>query len=299
MSKVVVVGSINIDFTVRLPHWPAIGETIFGSDAATSVGGKGANQAVAVARLGGNVHFVAAVGEDSFADMATTACHQNNVSAAFLEADGPTGLAFIDIGPNGDNIIRLSPGANAKLTDEFIDRRSSVFTDAKVVLLQNEISLCASIAAAKAGRAAGATVIMDPAPAAVPTWGVEEFKHFDLITPNSTEAGALLGQAPQTLAEGQRAAMALKDRLGVDAIVTMGEKGVAWCIKGESGQAPCPRVDAIDTVAAGDCFNGALATAISQGKPQFDAIKFALKAAALATTRHGAIDSLPYLNDLL
>ena len=298
MTKVVVVGSVNIDFTVRLGHWPAVGETIFGSDAATAVGGKGANQAVSVARLGGEAVFVAAVGQDAFADLATNALDDNKVVAALQRTDVPTGLAFIDIGPGGDNIIRLSPGANAKLTPAFVTAQADAFQDAKVVLLQNEIGFAASIAAAKAGKDAGAMVIMDPAPAAIPAWVDAAFAHFDLITPNATEAGAILGQTPLTLDDGARAAAGLKDRLGIDAIVTMGDKGVAWSLDGVTGQARCMPVDAIDTVAAGDCFNGAFATMIAQGKSHQDAIAFALKAAAMTTTRHGALESLPFLKDI-
>jgi ribokinase len=139
---------------------------------------------------------------------------------------------------------------------------------------------------------------MDPAPAPVPMWPMEHFKAFDLITPNATEAGVLLGETPETLQQGLTAARALEQSVGCGVIITMGELGAAWSAGASSGTSVCPKVDAIDTVAAGDCFNGALAVALAKGWALDGAIAFAMRAAGIATTRRGAINSLPYLHDL-
>lgn len=298
MPKIVVVGSINIDLTVRLDRWPTIGETVFGTGSSTAVGGKGANQAVAASRLGAEAVFVGAIGGDAFGEMARQTLVKNDVRVELIEVDQDTGLAFIDVGPGGDNIIRLSPGANGALQPAHIDDMGVLFEGAKVVLLQNEIGIDASRAAAKLGRDAGALIVMDPAPAPVPMWTKEVFSDFDLVTPNSSEAGVILGKEPRTLGEGEEAAGALSRTVGTDVVVTMGELGTAWHFAGSSGHAECKKVDAIDTVAAGDCFNGALATAIADGATMGNAIDFASLAAGLATTRLGAIVSLPYLKEI-
>jgi ribokinase len=298
MSEIVVVGSVNIDMTCYLDRWPAVGETVTALESTSCVGGKGANQAVSAARLGGRVLFVGAAGADTFGEAAREALEANDVAILLEEIGHQTGVAFIDVGPDGRNIIRLRAGANRLLDSATITGYADQFRLAKVMLLQNEIDVETSLTAARIGRAMGAITIMDPAPAPVPLWPKEYFQAFDLITPNATEAGALLGTTPTTLEEGTGSAQSLEAMLGCGVIITMGELGAAWSSGESRGSSPCPKVEAIDTVAAGDCFNGALAVAMAKGSDLGDAIDFAMAAAGLATTRRGAIDSLPYLKDL-
>jgi ribokinase len=298
VSEIIVVGSVNIDMTCYLARWPSVGETVTAVKSTSSLGGKGANQAVAAARLGGDVCFIGAVGADGFGRGALETLKANAVATTAEEIGQHTGMAFIDVGPDGRNIIRLQAGANGLLSAQTVERSAAQFRSAKVLLLQNEIGIEVSLAAARAGRAAGALVIMDPAPAPVPMWPAEHFRAFDLITPNATEAGVLLGQTPETLQQGIAAARALETSLGCGVIITMGELGAAWSFGAFSGTSVCPKVDAIDTVAAGDCFNGALAVGLAKGAALDAAIAFAMRAAGIATTRRGAIDSLPYLTDL-
>lgn len=294
LSDVVVLGSINLDLTSYLDRWPEIGETVTAASTALGLGGKGANQAVAVARLGGSVAMLGAVGRDSFGADVSARLRGEGVDLSLREVEGETtGMAFIDVGPDGGNIIRLSTGSNAHLTAEFVEAHAAVLTGAKVLLLQNEVPLAASLRAAQIARAAGAMVVMDPAPAPVPFWPREVLEAFDVITPNAQEAHLILGDLPQTLDQAEAAARALCDLGPRGAIVTMGGDGVAWCLHGDSGQRPAPRVAAIDTVAAGDCFNGAFASAIARGMAVAEAIRFAGAAGALATTRRGASEAAP------
>lgn len=298
MSDIVVVGSVNVDMTCYLDRWPEIGETVTALESTSCIGGKGANQAVSAARLGGEVLFMGAVGADTFGATARETLLANGVALRLEELGSQTGAAFIDVGPDGRNIIRLRAGANRLLDRATIIGHAEQFRSAKVVLLQNEIDVKASLSAAAVGRATGAMIIMDPAPAPAPMWPRAHFKAFDLITPNATEAGALIGTTPETLEQGINAAISLEAMLGCGVIITMGELGAAWSYGHVRGSRSCPKADAIDTVAAGDCFNGALAVGLANGKDLPAAIDFAMTAAALATTKRGAIDSLPYLADL-
>jgi ribokinase len=298
VAQIVVVGSVNIDLTCYLERWPEIGETVTALESTSCVGGKGANQAVAASRLGGDVLFVGAIGMDSFGEAAVEALEANQVALAVDRLGLHTGLAFIDVGPDGRNIIRLRTGANRQILSAKIDSIGPMFTGAKIVLLQNEIDIDASLAAARIGRGSGAMVIMDPAPAPDPLWPNDLYAAFDIITPNATEAGMLLGNLPTTLQEGLEAAKSLERAKRCGVIITMGECGVAWSVGDSVGTRPCPIVNAIDTVAAGDCFNGALAVALASGSALQDAIGFAIRAASIATTKRGAIDSLPFLQEI-
>ncbi|MCV0426034.1 MAG: ribokinase [Roseibium sp.] len=299
MNSVTVVGSINIDLISYLDRWPEIGETIKVRETSSSLGGKGANQAVAASRLGANVTLIGAVGSDGFGQEAKEHLRNSGVQVRVDEVpDVTTGLAFIDVGPDGDNMIRLSSGANSAASSVLIAFHAEAIRNSDVVLLQNEIGLPASLEAARLAREAGRLVVMDPAPAPAPAWDRKVFACFDILTPNAQEAGILVGNQPTTLTEAQQAAQTLRG-LGLrGVIVTMGEKGAAWSFDGTSGVLPALDVQSIDTVAAGDCFNGALATQLAKGNPMDEAVAFAMRAAALATTRKGASDSLPTLSEL-
>ncbi|MFW8637527.1 ribokinase [Cribrihabitans pelagius] len=299
MSEVTVVGSVNMDLTSYLDRWPQAGETIATRETVISLGGKGANQAVAASRLGAGTSIIGAVGQDGFGADAMRELRGHGVNLHLAAGDdGPTGMAFIDVGPDGQNLIRISAGANAQLTPQMVGRHSRVLSGSRVVLLQNEIPLEASLKAAQLARAAGAVVIMDPAPAPAPFWPAEVLPAFDILTPNAHEAEMITGHLPRSLSEAQEAARKLHTHGATGCIVTMGHLGVAWVVDGQAGQREAPKVASIDTVAAGDCFNGAFAAAYAAGKPIAAAVETAVAAAALATTRKGAAASLPDLDEL-
>jgi ribokinase len=240
--------------------------------------------------------MIGSVGRDELGQFARGALSDHGVRQRVSCAEeSPTGMAFIDVVPPGDNIIRLVEGANGALSASEIERSSDIVAAAKVLLLQNEIPLEASLSAAQIARRSGATVIMDPAPAPVIPWRDDVLSHFDILTPNATEAGQFLGATPQSLDEGEEAARALSARHGLGVIVTLGALGVAWAIGGRSGKRPACPAQAVDTVAAGDCFNGAIAAELWRGADLEAALPFALRAAALSTTRAGAAASLPTL----
>ncbi|UOA29179.1 ribokinase [Pseudosulfitobacter sp. DSM 107133] len=299
MSEVTIVGSINTDLTSYLPCWPKIGETVNTTETRISLGGKGANQAVAASRMGARTTIIGAVGADTFGTDIEQQLRAHGLDAKLtVQRDMPTGMAFIDVGPDGDNLIRLSAGANYALTPQIIETHADTIANSKVVVLQNEIPFAASFKAAQIAKAAGALVVMDPAPAPEPFWERDKLAQFDIVTPNSHETKLITGAEPRSLSEAQEAARKLQDYGAAGSIVTMGSKGVAWCINGQSGQMTAPGVNAIDTVCAGDCFNGAFAAAHVSGKSVRDAIEFAVHAAALTTTRKGATDSIPCYEDL-
>lgn len=299
MSKVLVVGSINVDLCCYLDRWPEVHETVKSAAFKQFLGGKGANQAVAAARLGADVTFIGAVGRAAYAEFAETTLASETLSLDLVEfADEPTGMAFIDIGPQSENIIRLVGGANAALTAEDIQARESAFQGASVLLLQNEVPEVVSATAAALARKHGAIVVMDPAPSPAAAWPRDMTGGFDLMTPNAVEASLYCGFVPDTKDDGIRAAVEIADSLGCDALVTMGGDGVAWCREGQTGWMDAPKVTPVDTVGAGDCFNGALATALVEGKAWEDAVAFAASAASLSTTRQGAMAALPARSEL-
>jgi len=299
VKPVTVVGSINIDLFSYLDRWPRIGETVLVREAINTLGGKGANQAVAATRLGADATLIGAIGDDGFGRVATDHLAAFGVRTELIEKpDCATGMAFIDVGPDGDNIIRLASGANGQLAASDLSPFAARLSGSGVVLLQNEIGLETSLKAAELARHGGALVIMDPAPAPSPAWSVETLAAFDIVTPNASEAGAILGTVPETLEEARVGARQLRAFGLRGAIITLGAEGVAWSFENEDGMEPAAKVKAIDTVAAGDCFNGGLATALARGDNMRASIRFAMHAAALATTRKGASSSLPSLAEL-
>ncbi|WP_245555166.1 ribokinase [Ahrensia kielensis] len=291
---VVVVGSINFDLTMYLDRWPKVGETVTARESASSLGGKGANQCIAATRLSAKSVMIGAIGNDGYGLQAIETLERENVILGLKTVEGTaTGIACIDVGPEGDNIIRLAHGANAALCVEDIAAHASTISEASVLLLQNEIPLEASLEAARLGRSAGALVIMDPAPMPEQVWDRGIFSAFDLLTPNITEAERILQRKIEGLDEAMLAVSDLSAFARRGAIITMGGEGVVWHIDGLSGYLPAVPVDAIDTVAAGDCFNGALAAELTQNVEFPLAIEFAVKAASITASRKGAQISIP------
>ncbi len=287
---VVVVGSLNLDLVVPVPHHPAPGETVLGGDAARHPGGKGANQAVAAARLGQAVAMVGRVGDDEAGRLLTAAITGSGVVATHVtvDPDAPTGLALIDVEPSGENAIVVSPGANARVGPADVDAAADVLAAAAVTLLQLEVPLDA-VAAAVAR--AGGTVVLNPAPAR-PLPG-EVMAAVDVLVPNRSELALLAGAAeePRTLDE----VAALARRLdGPDVVVvTLGTEGALIVEGATAHHVPARPVTAVDTTAAGDAFCGALADALVRRVPLAAAVEWATRAAAVTVTRHGAQPALP------
>jgi len=292
---VAVFGSINIDVTAYLERLPRPGETLHGREYKLGLGGKGANQAVAARKLGSTVAFIARLGADDFAKPARRELASYDVETQLVAEDreGATGIAIINVGEGGENYISLIGGSNLRMDDSDVARGRSELEKASVLLLQLEVPLQATLAAAAVVKSHGGTVILDPAPAPVQGLPPEVLKAVDILTPNETETGLLLGWTPSTLDDGLKAARELRAKGVASAIVKLGAKGLAV----SSGEAEATisafKVKAIDTVAAGDTFNGGLAHALEQGLPLLEAARYASACGALSTTRKGASAAAP------
>jgi ribokinase len=303
MGKIVVAGSLNMDLSVRVGHIPAAGETILGGDLLESPGGKGANQAYAAARLAGgsDVVMLGCVGEDDFGremlrNLERAGC---NVSHA-TRVPGPSGVALIVVSAEGENAIVVASGANALFTVAMAEAVAPVLDGADALLLQLEIPLATVTKFAQEARARGVRVILDPAP--VPLAGLPDdiLQLADIITPNETEAAALTSSTEQkiTLEAATRMAEVLAAKSGGAVIVKLGARGSLIHQDGENTFVPAPKVQAVDTTAAGDVFNGALAVGLSEGMPLVEACRFATRAAAVSVTRKGAQLSAPSRDEL-
>ncbi len=299
MNRIVVVGSINIDITCYLDTSPIVGETLVARDVSVNLGGKGANQAVAASRLGMSTGMIGAVGDDPFGQNVKKSLEASGVSRHILVLPGQsTGLAIIDVMADGSNTIRLGAGANVCVTPQLLEDYRAIIDASDVLLLQNEIPLETSLAAASMARDSGTLVIMDPAPAPREPWPADVLRCFDLITPNAHEVEIITGYKPVTLADAEIAAAEIQAAGARGAIVTMGDAGVAWNFGDSHGQRISTPVLAIDTVAAGDCFNAALGVALADRREPEQAIKFACDVGALATTKKGASASAPYRQEV-
>ncbi|WP_077616727.1 ribokinase [Caenibacillus caldisaponilyticus] len=284
-TKITVVGSVNMDLVTEAEVPPKLGETILGSRFSLLSGGKGANQAVAAARLGADVALVACVGEDVFGERALANLRSEGVrtEAVRIVSGETTGTAAITV-TNGENSIIVVPGANARLSDADILRAEAVLRESAVVLLQLEIPMAAVLAAARTAKAAGAIVILNPAPyRPLPD---ELLAAVDFLTPNEHEFEAMRRTG-------------LTKAIAAKTIVTKGKNGAQYCDGAKHVDVPAYSVKAIDTTGAGDVFNAALAVALAEGRPLADAVKFANAAGALSVTKRGAQTSAPYLEDVL
>jgi len=296
---VVVLGSINMDLTTYVPHLPAPGETLFGSSFITVPGGKGFNQAVAAGRLGTTTKFIGRVGEDAFGKgvLDMIADEPVDISGILLDLDSSTGLAVINVDAQAENSIIVISGANMAHDSREVARCRAALTTASVLLLQLECPLETSLAAAQAAREAGALVILDPAPARpLPT---EAYQLCHILTPNELETEVLVGFRPRNQTEAAQAASILRERGVETAVIKLGAQGVYYQSKNESGFIEPLPVEAIDTVAAGDAFNGGLAVALAEERPLAEAIRWGAAAGALATTQAGASSAMPTRAELI
>lgn len=286
---IVVVGSINMDLVARTPRIALAGETLTGTGFVTTPGGKGANQAVAVARLGYPVSMVGMVGDDVFGNSLLENLASAGVDTSAVErVAGPSGVAQIQVTDGGENSIVVVPGANGKVTPDTIDRHAAVIRSAGLVLCQLELPLKTVLHAVRLCTAAHIPMMLDPAPACPlpePVW-----PQIDWFTPNEIEAAlyADRGLAPQIIARQLLAK-------GIKGVVLKRGSGGVYVATADSalGWARAFAVDAVDTVASGDCFNGAFAVALMEGRDPLPAAQFASAAAALSVTRHGAQAAMP------
>lgn len=294
MQQLTVLGSVNADHVVKVGHFPRPGETLHGYGYAVIAGGKGANQAVAAARLGANVHFIACVGDDNFGLNIRDRFAKDgiNIDAVMVESDTPTGIAMIQVSSNGENSICISAEANACLIPQRIERHLHKIESANTLLLQLEVPIETIEKAAEVAYQAGTTIVLNPAPAK--PLSDKLLKLVDIITPNETETELLTGIAVIDEESAQLAAHVLHQKGIKTVLITLGSKGVYLSKADQSLQIKGYKVDAVDTTAAGDTFNGALLTAILEGKTLIDAIQFAHAAAALTVLAEGAQSSIPY-----
>ena len=292
MSKIIVIGSSNTDMVVRSEWLPRPGESVIGGDFMMVGGGKGANQAVAVARMGHNVLFVAAVGKDIFGDAAIEGYRNFGIDTRHIvRKDIPSGVALIMVDGAGQNSISVALGANNALTAEDIAPALEGIEPDDIVLLQLEIPMATVDACVEAASAKGAKVILNPAPAAAVSSNT--LAKLYLITPNQTEAQTLTGIEVTDEASAILAAKALCRRGIERVVITMGGHGALLYQKDGSQMIPAHKVDAVDTTAAGDVYNGALCAALAEGMTLADALHFAAKASAISVTRAGAQPSIP------
>ena len=291
--RVLVVGSANVDFTVAVPRLPAVGETVTGGTLLVNHGGKGANQAVAARRLGAEVRFIACVGDDSSGRdiRAALAAEGIGVEGVGVTREAATGTALIVVDQAGRNQIAVAPGANWRLSLEHVRARADDFAWAQVVVCQLETSLETLAWTLEEARRRGVVTVLNPAPVRDDLPDI--WRLVDYLTPNEGEAGRLTGTDVRDLRTAAAAAHALRTRGVGTAIVTLGAEGaMAGTAQGEI-HARALSVSVVDTTAAGDAFNGALAATVGGGDTLESALRFANAAAGLACTRRGAQPSLP------
>jgi ribokinase len=303
--RIAVVGSINADLVVRCARLPRPGETLSARDASEVPGGKGANQAVAAARLGADVTMIGRVGDDAFGERLRNGLEENGVGIdrVLTTPDCASGLAIVAVEDSGENAILIVPGANGRLTPADVIAASGAIREADMLLVQLEVPLETTIAAIKLARDCGTPVILDPAPA--PLLGekdsatLADLLRVDVACPNEAEALALTNVKIETVADAEQAACCLRSLGPKYGIVTLGARGAVLC---EPDSRPALiaafPIDAVDTTAAGDAFAAALAVRLAQKTAIAEAMRFACAAGSLAASRHGAQPAMPELEEV-
>ncbi|AUV04308.1 ribokinase [Phytobacter ursingii] len=297
-GKLVVLGSINADHILNLDSFPTPGETVTGTQYQIAFGGKGANQAVAAGRSGADIAFIACTGDDDTGERVRQQLISDNIDMAPVSviANESTGVALIFVNGEGENVIGIHAGANAALSPALVDAQRERIAQASALLMQLESPVESVLAAARIAHENQTIVALNPAPAR--ELSDELLALVDIITPNETEAEKLTGINVASDEDAARAAQALHAK-GIDTvIITLGSRGVWASVNGDGRRVPGFKVKAIDTIAAGDTFNGALMTALLENRALDEAIRFAHAAAAIAVTRKGAQPSVPWRNEI-
>ncbi|EPG0544653.1 ribokinase [Klebsiella pneumoniae] len=297
-GKLVVLGSINADHILNLDAFPTPGETVTGHHYQVAFGGKGANQAVAAGRSGADIAFIACTGDDDIGERIRRQLASDKIDVAPVRAVAgeATGVALIFVNAEGENVIGIHAGANAALSVSQVEAEKERIASAQALLMQLESPLESVIAAAKIAHHHHTTVVLNPAPAReLPD---ELLALVDIITPNETEAEKLTGIRVESDEDAAKAANVLHAKGIGTVMITLGSRGVWLSAEGESRRIPGFRVQAIDTIAAGDTFNGALVTALLEGTALPEAIRFAHATAAIAVTRKGAQPSVPWRTEI-
>ena len=297
-SKILVIGSSNTDMVICTGHLPLPGETVIGGTFFMNPGGKGANQAVTVARLGGRVSFICKTGSDIFGHQANQLFNEEGIDTSYVFSDtkNPSGVALITVDTDAENCIVVAPGANAHLTPNDLKRSAEAVEAADIILLQLEIPMQTVEAAAAMAYRLGKKGVLNPAPASKLSAGLLETLY--AITPNETEAEAISGIRITDEHTAEEAARKIASMGVCNVIITLGAKG-ALVFDGEHCEVvPAYKIQAVDTTAAGDVFNGALVVALSEGRTLPEAVRFACKASAISVTRVGAQNSVPYRTEV-
>jgi len=297
--RIVVVGSSNTDMVVKLEKLPRPGETVIGGDLIIAAGGKGANQAVASARLGGQVAFIARVGADMFGKQAIQSFQEEGLDIQYVveDATSPTGVALIFVDREGENSIAVAPGANNKVSEGDVVTAKEKIAAAQVMLLQLETPIETVSSAARLASEEGVEVILNPAPAGQLPDSL--LRHITVLTPNESESQLLTGVDVKDVGSAEKAARILLEKGLAIVIITMGAKGAFLVTEDRATLIPTTKIAAVDTTAAGDAFNGALAYALAMEEPLEDAVRFANFAGAFSATKLGAQPSLPTREELL
>ncbi len=299
MKKITVIGSSNTDMVIKSSKLPAPGETILGGEFLMNPGGKGANQAVAAARLGGNVTFITKTGNDIFGKQAIKLFEKEGINSEFIatDQDHPSGVALIMVDDHGENCISVALGSNGTLNSRDIDNVKDQIKSSSMVLMQLEIPLSTVEYVAEIANAEGVKVVLNPAPAQ--ELSAELLKTIYMLTPNETEAELLSGVEVHDESSASKAAGIIKSKGVKNVIITMGSSGAFVSTTSEEFMVSAPIVQAVDTTAAGDTFSGALVVALAENKSMADAVNFANKAASISVTKLGAQSSVPYRKDIL
>lgn len=299
MSKIIIIGSSNTDMVIKAPKLPLPGETVMGGKFLMNPGGKGANQAVTSARLGCPTVFICKVGNDVFGKMALQQFEKEGIQTDFVftDAEQPSGVALINVDMQGENCITVAPGANAFLSPANIDKASAIFEKNDLILMQLETPLETVEYVVNKFHQTEATIILNPAPAT--PLKEEILKYLTVITPNETEAEILTGISVVNEDGLRKAANMLREKGVKNVVITRGSKGAYILSDDFEGMVASVKVEAVDTTAAGDCFNGALAVGLFEKMSLKEAVQFACKAAAASVKKMGAQSSIPYRKELM
>ncbi len=293
--NIVVVGSINMDLVARVARLPQPGETVLGEHLAYVPGGKGANQAVAAARLGVNVTMIGRVGDDPFGQTLLAVLRNEKIGTQHVAVvpDCSSGVAWIGVADDGMNAITVISGANGKLTPDDVNALENFIAAADALVLQLEIPLQTAAAASRLARKHRVRVILDAAPA--PSSSLpDDLLHVDVLTPNQTEAEAMTGIVIKDAAAAVQAAQQLQRNGAKTVVIKLGEQGAVWLDEsGRTGHVPAQKIEAVDTTAAGDAFTAALSIALAEGQPLPAAVEWGCAAGTLAAMTHGAQPSIP------